>query len=457
MQLSPLARGRRPLSPRGWLLAVSVALLLGSINDWSAARPDPDGPAGAAQEATPESGVPASSVAPARQRAQLLARLGVDRWHTAGYRGQGVRVAILDSGFRGFRARLGMELPAQVITHSFRRDGDLEARDSQHGILCAEVIHALAPDAELLFLNWDADRPDQFLEALRWARAQGAKVVTCSLIMPSWSDGEGGGAVNDEVTRLLGDGKAVGDVLCFASAGNTAQRHWSGTFRPDGAGLHQWRRGQTNNSLKPWGTERVGVELYGRTGLPLTLSVFDATTGATIGSSEVRPLLPGSDGGCAVVRFLPQAHHDYQVQVRAAQGPRPGEAAPFHLSVLGAGLEHWTSRGSISCPADGPAVLAVGAVDDDGRRLFYSSCGPNSRRPKPDLVAEVPFPSLLRDRPFAGTSAASPQAAALAALWWSRHPDWTAERVRSAMLSSARDLGPPGHDWETGYGRINLP
>src|SRR5262249_34285005 len=155
---------------------------------------------------------------------------------------------------------------------------------------------------------------------------------------PSWSDGEGGGAVNDEVTRLLGDGKGAGDVLCFASAGNTAQRHWSGPFRADDAGFHQWRRGQASHGLKPWATERGGGGLYGRTGLPVTLSVFDATTGASVGSSDVRPLLLGSDGGCAVVRFLPQPHHVYRVQVRAARGPGPAEAAAFHLSVLGAGL-----------------------------------------------------------------------------------------------------------------------
>ena len=102
-------------------------------------------------------------------------------------------------------------------------------------------------------------------------------------------------------------------------------------------------------------------------------------------------------------------------------------------------------------------MLAVGAVDADGRRLFYSACGPNSPRPKPDFVAEVPFPSLWRAQPFSGTSAAAPEAAGLAALWWSRHPDWTAQQVRTAMRQTARDLGPPGHDWETGYGLVRLP
>ena len=60
-------------------------------------------------------------------------------------------------------------------------------------------------------------------------------------------------------------------------------------------------------------------------------------------------------------------------------------------------------------------------------------------------------------RPFTGTSAAAPQAAGLAALVWSRHPDWTAAQVQEALRTAARDLGPAGHDFETGYGLIHLP
>src|SRR5207248_5933545 len=134
------------------------------------------------------------------------AKLGVGSWHQAGLRGRGLKIAILDSGFQDYRSFLGNVLPAKVTVKSFRYDGNLEARDSQHGILCAEVIHALAPDAELLFANWEPDCSDQFLAAVRWARQQGARILSCSLIMPSWSDGEGGGTVHAELARLLGSG-----------------------------------------------------------------------------------------------------------------------------------------------------------------------------------------------------------------------------------------------------------
>src|SRR5205807_2164257 len=163
-------------------------------------------------------------------------------------------------------------------------------KDSQHGILCGEVVHALAPAAELLFANWEPDRPDQFLDAVRWARQQGARILSCSLIMPSWSDGEGGGSIHAALARLLGKGDQADEIVAHSSA-------------------------------------RVNVNRY-----------------------------------CAVARFYPNAAHDYRVRVRLARGP----AGPFHLVALGGSLEYASARGSIPFPADGPEVVAVGAVTDAG-------------------------------------------------------------------------------------------
>jgi subtilisin family serine protease len=388
--------------------------------------------------------------AAAQDRARLFARLGVDRWHAAGHRGQGVKVAVIDSGFRGYRSYLGTALPPTVLARSFRADGQLEARDSQHGILCGEVIHALAPEAELLFTSWEPDRPDTFVAAVAWARQQGARVLSCSVIMPCWSDGEGGGPVHAGLAGALGRGDKPADVAAFACAGNIAQRHWSGPFRPGPDGYHEWRPGQRDNGLMPWGDdERVSVEVCWPAGGGYTLTVLDAVTGAEVGRA---PPEPQAGGYCAVVRFQPKRAGQYAVRVRSAGGA-PG---PFHVAVLGGWLERYTERGSIPFPADGAEFAAVGAWEATGRAA-YSSCGPNSGAPKPDFVAPVPFPSGWRSKPFAGTSAAAPQAAGLAALVLGRHPDWTPARVRAALRQAAADLAPPGHDYETGYGLLRLP
>jgi subtilisin family serine protease len=386
-----------------------------------------------------------------RDRAGLFARLGVDRWHAAGVRGRGVKVAVIDSGFRGYRSSAGSTLPRGVLARGFRADGDLEARDSQHGILCGEVIHALAPDAELLFTNWEPDRPETFVRAVAWARQQGARVLSCSVIMPCWSDGEGGGPVHAALAGVMGTGGQQSDVLGFACAGNIAQRHWSGPFHPGADGYHEWRPGQRDNGVVPWDDERVSVELCWPTEASYALSVIDARTGAEIGQA---PAQSRAGGHCAVVRFAPKRDGRYLVRVRSSE--RSGSGA-FHLSVLGGWLERFTERGSIAFPADGPEFVAVGAVDETGRRLEYSSCGPNSRLPKPDFVAPVPFPGVGRTKPFTGTSAAAPQAAALAALLLGRHPEWTPAQARAALQQAAVDIDPPGHDAETGYGLLRLP
>jgi hypothetical protein len=384
------------------------------------------------------------------QRAELLNRLGVADWHAAGYRGQGIKVAVLDSGFRGFRAYLGRELPDHLSSRSFRADGNLEAKDSRHGILCGEVVHAYAPAAELIFVNWEPDVPETFLDAVRWAKEQGARVLTCSLIMPSWSDGEGRGPVHAVLTRLLGSEKSPGEILCFASAGNTAQRHWAGPYHPGRNGDHEWVPGEAKNGLSPWGEEEVSVEMCWQGSGDFDLRVSDRATNKEEARSLART---NGDRSTAVARFLPKTGHSYDVRVRLARGS-PG---PFHLVALGAWLNHSTARGSIPFPGDGEDVISVGAVTAAGERMAYSSCGPNSRKPKPDLVAPVPFPSLLRARPFGGTSASAPQAAGMAALCLSRHPGWSGAQVRHALEKAAKDLGPPGHDCETGYGMIRMP
>ena len=80
----------------------------------------------------------------------------------------GVKIAVLDGGFRGYKQYLGSALPADVTVRTFRKDGNFEGRNTQHGILCAEVIHALAPQAELMFANWEDDDPQSFLSAVKW-------------------------------------------------------------------------------------------------------------------------------------------------------------------------------------------------------------------------------------------------------------------------------------------------
>jgi subtilisin family serine protease len=216
--------------------------------------------------------------------------------------------------------------------------------------------------------------------------------------------------------------------------------------------LHQWVKGKKDNPLRPFSHERVSIELTSpQAGYEVVL--VDANTQQPIGRSRAQV----SDGcASAIVRFEPKANQRYLVRVRwTTENSKP--VGRFHLTVLGGRLQYTTAQGSVPFPGDGAEVVAVGAVDGRGRRLNYSSCGPCASSPKPDLVATVPFPSVWRpEQAFSGTSAAAPQAAALAALVWSRNPTWSANQVRETLGKAAYKVK-AGHCPETGYGVVRLP
>jgi subtilisin family serine protease len=386
-----------------------------------------------------------------KDRADHLSKLGVLAWHRAGIRGEGVTIAVLDSGFRGYSEHAGKSLPAGLIARSARADANMEHKDSQHGILCGEVAHAVAPRSRMLLANWDADRPDSFLDAVRWAKSQGAKVITCSVVKPSWSDGEGGGPVHKQLSALLGDGTKPGDVLFFSCAGNTAQRHWAGDFFAGPDGYHLWSDKGPLNNVSPWGEERVYLEMCWPDGeARYEVEVVDPTTGQPAPDVTYKTRV---EPASVSARFTPKVGQSYALRVKQTAG-RPGR---FHMNSLYAYLDQCRLEGSIPFPGDGPHVVTVGAINHAGDRTSYSACGPNSCVPKPDVVAPVPFGSYIRYWSFSGTSCATPQAAAVAALCWSKHPDWTAAQVRQYLSSRAADLGPAGHDCETGYGLVRLP
>src|SRR5262249_28065062 len=152
----------------------------------------------------------------------------------------------------------------------------------------------------------------------------------CSIIVPSWSDGAGGGDFHRELAKILGSGNAPADLLCFACAGNTAQRHWSGRFHANANGFHEWQPGQHLNTVTPWGGQRVSVELYGQRGTQYELCVRDASTHVEVGRAKSNGHFlsdfrlgalndksidksAGGNGGSTVVRFLPHPFASYEV------------------------------------------------------------------------------------------------------------------------------------------------
>ncbi|MFD3513774.1 S8 family serine peptidase [Streptomyces sp. NPDC058657] len=119
---------------------------------------------------------------------------------------------------------------------------------------------------------------------------------------------------------------------------------------------------------------------------------------------------------------------------------------------------------SVSSPGCAPGVLTVGAVDRDDTTAQFSSRGPTVgvHTLKPEIAAPGVAISAAAAggrgvhayRSMSGTSMATPHVAGAAALVRQAHPDWTAQQVKAALVSSAEQV--PGDVRETGGGRLDV-
>ncbi|MEU7580197.1 S8 family peptidase [Streptomyces sp. NPDC041068] len=133
------------------------------------------------------------------------------------------------------------------------------------------------------------------------------------------------------------------------------------------------------------------------------------------------------------------------------------------LFVIAAGNTGPTLN-SVSSPGCAPSVLTVGAVDRDDTTANFSSRGPayGSHTLKPEIAAPgvgISAAAAGGRGPYAyqsmsGTSMATPHVAGAAALVKQRHPDWSSQQIKAALVSSA-DSGVPGDARETGGGRLD--
>ncbi|MFI6644974.1 S8 family peptidase [Streptomyces sp. NPDC050504] len=123
------------------------------------------------------------------------------------------------------------------------------------------------------------------------------------------------------------------------------------------------------------------------------------------------------------------------------------------------------SLNTVSSPGCAPSVLTVGAVDRDDTTAPFSSAGPAidaGRTLKPEIAAPGVAISAAaaggrgKDayQSMSGTSMATPHVAGAAAILKQRHPDWTAQQLKAALVSSAART--PGDVRRTGAGRLDV-
>ncbi|MFQ5342229.1 MAG: hypothetical protein ACE5F6_11855, partial [Anaerolineae bacterium] len=167
-----------------------------------------------------------SSAAPLAIISEGVAHVGADAWRQAGLRGQGVRIGVLDAGFRDYDKRIQEgELPSDVITHTFRTVGSFGAGD-EHGTVMAEIAFDLAPEAQFYFVNMLPTDVSQFGQAVDWLIEQDVDIVLYGRNWLVGSSGDGRGPVTAKIDEARQNG-----ILWVSSAGDAAQRHWEGEWQ----------------------------------------------------------------------------------------------------------------------------------------------------------------------------------------------------------------------------------
>ncbi len=389
---------------------------------------------------------------------------GAVAWHKLGIDGDGIRVGVIDPEFGGFLDLANRTLPPADEIVTLQDAAVLNAMSGQHGTACAEIIHAMAPDARLYFAKLDGDFAIGLRRAVDWLLQNDVHIISMSassVIGPM----DGSGTLAEIVNYATGRG-----VVWVNAAGNSAKSHLTMTFTDDDddgyhdfndegfpllpieSGASGWIALNWDDSWRGGASENYDLYLYASNADGSDLELVDSSRNVQSGKAIDKPY---EDVG-----FLGRSvEKTYYLAVQAVETTH---AAQFTL--LGNHVEFalWAPENSITTPGDAEEALTVGAtywLDD--LLEDYSSQGPTTDgRRKPDIAAPagvtVASPEFI-PYGFYGTSASAPHVAGAAALVWSANPEAGATEIRDYLLAHALDLGVPGPDTAYGFGRLELP
>ncbi len=396
-------------------------------------------------------------------------------WHAAGYRGAGVKVAIIDGGFIGLAARKAAdEIPASAISVDETGTG-MEA-GTEHGCAVAEIVYDLAPDAQLYLIKV-GDSSD-LVAAKDYCKANGITIVNHSMGWTGFNffDGQAYSSMAPSPVTVVNDANA-NNILWVNSAGNDQHAHALAPWRDDNADNYMdWTNNY--NNVNQIGYHQAGAFinvflLWNQ--WPTTSSDYDfylvrytGSSWALVSSSEysqtgTQPPIEN------VWSNAPYATYYGVVVSKYSSTTSPTFIVRYpngYVQYSGYGIGA-AGPGSIGSPADASSAFAVGAITYSsyatGPIASYSSQGPNnyaytggSALIKPDICGPAGTASVTYPSGFNGTSASSPHLAAVAALVKCAYPSYTAAQIRSFLETRAIDMGPAGKDSSYGWGRSVL-
>ncbi len=435
---------------------------------------------------------------------------------TLGVTGAGVRVGVISNGVTGLTSAQGSgDLPSSVnvrTCNALTKGGDWwifgnPQQGGAEGTAMLEIVHDIAPDAELWFGYYCGPGGGCTGLDFNWTvncLAAHTDVVVDDIGFLTAGPYDGSSYVSTNTSAALNS--PLNPIRQYSTAvGNLAVEHYQGKFTDSGGSYPGWHEFQTTGDTTeargsqpssfdsiwletndtvtialewndPWGASSNDYNLYlyreGPDGRPAGTPVASSTQ-VQDGNDDPEEILGYGNYGVAAGYF------DIAI-VKRSGVPRildmsilptvrrqlPGTSAYHNFN---------TTRSSIVCENDaGGGVISVGAIGayDPGNDTIetFSSRGPTEDgRTKPD-VAGIDGVSVTGaggfGTTFLGTSAAAPHVAGVAALLLQCRPDLKAgdpgddpaadrAAIHDLILDNAVDLGEPGMDNTFGTGRLD--
>ena len=438
--------------------------------------------------------------------------------------GAGVTVGIISDGIFGLADAIASgDLPATTLTRdganklvsttggiistSLRADGDLEgglggAATGAEGTAILEIVHDIAPGAQLRFANFATDL--EFIAAVDFLAAN-SDVVIDDISFTGKPYDQSSDVSTNTAAELNNATNPIRGY--YTSVDNFALKHYQGTYVDSGSdgtslfgvsgNLHQFGPASGTTDCFVLNTRISNVILLGPGQVAVIQLTWDDTFGAAttdydlyVRTNDTGQLVASSTSDnpgvtkepTETVAFVNSGasarFYDIFIQNFAnASAPKTFDmfAVAGGLSCSDGTILNFNTLGS-SVPAQsdaGGGVISVGAIGAGDPGIddieSFSSRGPtNNGVIKPDVAAidgvavtgSGGFPST-----FFGTSAAAPHVAGLAALLLEVNPgllggeqgdDPAADRaaLRAAIVDNAVDLGAAGVDNTFGSGRV---
>jgi len=373
---------------------------------------------------------------------------------------------------------------------------------SGEGTAMLEIVHDLAPGAQLFFATAGFTTPTTGNAALFATNIRALRAAGCDIIIDDAVYANDSPFQDGPIAQAINDVSAEG-ALYFSAAGNFGNQNdgssstWEGDFSSGGSKTingvtyttHHFGGSDDFNAVVSgspyYSSGRVNLfwaDPLGASNNDYDLFVYDANGTTIFGSSTNSQT--GSQDPYETVTGVTPGKRILIVKTAAA-------AARFlHLDSSGPWLTFATTGSTRGHNASGAANafsvaatsaaagtlftggsgVSVGNFSSDGpRRIFFTANGTaitagnfsstgGTVLQKPDITAaDNVSTSVTGFTTFLGTSAAAPHAGAIAALLKSLNPTLTAAQIRTALQNSALDIeSTSGVDRDSGYG-IGMP